>query len=157
MSAERTPVTNLRPGMYVLNQGISRIIAPPLYMRKGIVTDQNEVDGIIQQGFARLSTIRSAPFLATSQVAACRAFFTAYGTGARLGYTTPFWHNGMSEWERTGQPIYRLSRQKKQGNGEGKKEGGEREEQDQTVRLSTAISSIWLDASSCRANSGLAR
>ena len=41
----------LKPGMYVLNPGISWITAPLLYMREGIVADQNEVDGIIQQGF----------------------------------------------------------------------------------------------------------
>ncbi len=47
------------------------------------------------------------------------------------------------------------------GNGEkeewGEEGGGERKEQNQTVRLSAVISSIWLGASSCRANSGLAR
>lgn len=51
MPAERIPVTSLKPGMYVLNPGISWITAPLLYMREGIVADQNEVDGIIQQGF----------------------------------------------------------------------------------------------------------
>ena len=77
--------------MYVLNQGISRITAPPLYMRKGIVTDQNEVDGIIQQGVTRLSTIRSAPFLATSQVAACRAFFHSIWHRRKTGIYHAFW------------------------------------------------------------------
>lgn len=47
------------------------------------------------------------------------------------------------------------------GNGEkeewGEEGGGERKEQNQTVRLSAVISSIWLGVSSCRANSGLAR
>ena len=33
MPVERIPIANLKPGMYVLNPGISWINAPLLYMR----------------------------------------------------------------------------------------------------------------------------
>lgn len=46
---------------------------------------------------------------------------------------------------------------RKRGKWRREKEGGERKELNQTVHLSAEISSIWLGASSCRANSGLAR
>lgn len=54
MPAERIPIANLKPGMYVLNPGISWINAPLLYMREGLVADQAEIDGIIQQGFTEV-------------------------------------------------------------------------------------------------------
>ena len=54
MPVERIPIANLKPGMYVLNPGISWINAPLLYMSEGLVADQAEIDGIIQQGFTEV-------------------------------------------------------------------------------------------------------
>lgn len=54
MGMERIPVGDLRPGMYVLNTGISWLNAPLLYMREGLVANQAEVDDIIQQGFTEV-------------------------------------------------------------------------------------------------------
>lgn len=77
MPAERIPIANLKPGMYVLNPGISWINAPLLYMREGLVADQAEIDGIIQQGFTEVIHDPERAVPTYEPAARCRACFHA--------------------------------------------------------------------------------
>ena len=54
MSAVRIPITELQPGMYVLNPGSSWLKDPLIYMNEGVVTDQAQIRAIIQQGFVEV-------------------------------------------------------------------------------------------------------
>lgn len=45
-------VSTLRPGMYIVDPGISWLKAPLLYMQEGILSSKDEIDSIILQGFA---------------------------------------------------------------------------------------------------------
>ncbi|MFT3959706.1 MAG: HD-GYP domain-containing protein [Desulfovibrio sp.] len=52
MSHIKIPVSTLRPGMYIVDPGISWLKAPLLYMQEGILASDDEINGIILQGFA---------------------------------------------------------------------------------------------------------
>ena len=52
MSHIKIPVSTLRPGMYIVDPGISWLKAPLLYMQEGILASADEINGIILQGFA---------------------------------------------------------------------------------------------------------
>ena len=45
-------ITELKPGMFIVNPGISWLRAPLLYMQEGLITSQEEIDTIVRQGFA---------------------------------------------------------------------------------------------------------
>jgi len=51
MLAVKIPVARLKPGMYVIDPGISWVRSPLLYTKEGFITDQAEVDGISARGF----------------------------------------------------------------------------------------------------------
>ncbi len=48
----KIPVTTLRPGMYVVDPGISWLKAPLLFMQEGHIATQDEINDIILQGYA---------------------------------------------------------------------------------------------------------
>ena len=48
----KIPVSTLRPGMYIVDPGISWLKAPLLYMQEGILSSNDEINSIILQGFA---------------------------------------------------------------------------------------------------------
>ena len=48
----KIPVSTLRPGMYIVDPGISWLKAPLLYMQEGILSSKDEINSIILQGFA---------------------------------------------------------------------------------------------------------
>ena len=52
MAHIKIPVGTLRPGMYIVDPGISWLKAPLLYMQEGILASSDEINGIILQGFA---------------------------------------------------------------------------------------------------------
>lgn len=52
MAHIKIPVATLRPGMYIVDPGISWLKAPLLYMQEGILASSDEINGIILQGFA---------------------------------------------------------------------------------------------------------
>lgn len=51
MLAVKIPVARLKPGMYVIDPGISWVHSPFLYTREGFIVDQAQVDHILAQGF----------------------------------------------------------------------------------------------------------
>lgn len=61
MTSVRIPIARLRPGMYVINPGISWLAAPHLYQREGLITSEEEIRDIARQGYAeaRYDPIRS--------------------------------------------------------------------------------------------------
>ena len=48
----KIPISTLRPGMYIVDPGISWLKAPLLYMQEGFLASDEEINGIILQGFA---------------------------------------------------------------------------------------------------------
>ena len=54
MASVRISVNRLRPGMFVVDPGVSWLEEPHLYTREGMIADQDEIDRIITQGFAEV-------------------------------------------------------------------------------------------------------
>lgn len=52
MNPVKIIITELKPGMFIVNPGISWLKAPLLYMQEGLITSQEEIDTIVKQGFA---------------------------------------------------------------------------------------------------------
>ena len=52
MNPVKIIITELKPGMFIVNPGISWLKAPLLYMQEGLITSQEEIDTIIKKGFA---------------------------------------------------------------------------------------------------------
>lgn len=65
MLAVKIPVARLKPGMYVIDPGVSWIHSPFLYTHEGFIATQAEVEGIAAQGFieALYDPTRTAPAL----------------------------------------------------------------------------------------------
>lgn len=51
MAAVKITVSEIKPGMFIVNPGISWMKAPLLYMQEGLITSHEEIDYIIKQGF----------------------------------------------------------------------------------------------------------
>ena len=81
MPAERIPIANLKPGMYVLNPGISWINAPLLYM--------------MLMALCRVETLNSSPYAAelatVSTRVASRGLFSISATTERTEALEPSW------------------------------------------------------------------
>jgi putative nucleotidyltransferase with HDIG domain len=92
MATHRIPVARLKPGMYVLDPGISWLREPLLYMREGIIADQEEINDIIRQGFTEVicdpdrfagsldnfAKPSRTPPMATEMPLACETYSNAY-------------------------------------------------------------------------------
>jgi len=52
MASVRISIARLKPGMFVVDYGISWIEEPNLYQREGLITSQAEIRDIARQGFA---------------------------------------------------------------------------------------------------------
>ena len=93
MSSVRITIEHLKPGMFVVNPGISWLTEPHLYQQEGLISSQDQIRAIAQQGYAEacydptrskvLNTREAPPAPATSlseEIYAARgAFSAAYG------------------------------------------------------------------------------
>lgn len=54
MASVRISIARLKPGMYVVDAGISWLDEPHLYQKEGLITSEAEIKGIVRQCFAEV-------------------------------------------------------------------------------------------------------
>lgn len=52
MAVVKITISEIKPGMFIVNPGISWMKAPLLYMQEGLITSREEINHIIKQGFS---------------------------------------------------------------------------------------------------------
>ena len=52
MSSVRISIDRLKPGMFLVNPGISWLAEPNLYQHEGLISSQDEISAIARQGYA---------------------------------------------------------------------------------------------------------